>query len=239
MAGAVYITMRSSNGKLVFDPVVITRYGPPFSFTEEDEKAIGEIVGQERVEKIRMLADAYLSRKKYYDSLNSKETMDKLFDVEEKAEELITLLSDLATRNNLLTWAGMIFGDEHKQIVAGTTPGNKTYPPPPLPAVKNLEEIKKICEIVRRAYKPGKRGRKRGTGDKAAHALVEGLYPICSEVNKGSLTTKPGNLLEQVIKVLNKPLDLGGTLPGITRKVIEYFAQNREVVSMLTCSYDD
>lgn len=238
MEGAVHITIRSSNGKLIFDPVVITRSGPPFSFSEEEEKAIAEIVGQEKIEGIRMLADAYLARKKHYDSLNSKEEMDKLFEIGEKTEELTRLLSDLATRNNLLTWAGMAFGDEHKQMIAGTTLGNKTYPPPPLPAVKKLEEINTICELVRKAYKPDKPGRKRGSGDKAAYALVEGLYPICSEVNKGSLTTKPGNLLEQIIIVLNKPLKLGGTLPGITRKVIEHFAKNREVVSMLTYSYD-
>ena len=51
--------------------------------------------------------------------------------------------------------------------------------------------------------------------------MLDRLYCCCESANKGPLTIKPGNMLEELVNVLNMPLGLGGGLPGLVRKTIE------------------
>ena len=163
----------------------------------------------------------YHIKKRFYDGRPSIPKLNETFnDVRMHISALTEILSDALPRDYLLGIAEEYYPDAGgKQFLAMKAPPfvNRT---PRLQILDALEKLDKVCEASITKQKSGP-GKSKGQKDEAVHIFLNKLYRCCEFANGGPLTTKPGNMLACLVKVLNKPLGLGGDLPGVVRKTIE------------------
>lgn len=169
----------------------------------------------------------YHIKKRFYDGRPSIPKLNETFkNVRMHISALEKILSDALPRDYLLGIAEEYYPHAGgKQFLA-----KKALPfvnrTPRLQILDALEKLDKVCEASIAKQKSGP-GKPKGQKDEAVHIFLGNLYRCCESAQGGPLTTKQGNMLERLVKVLSGPLGLGGDLPGVVRKVIEKNTKKR------------
>jgi hypothetical protein len=198
-----------------------------FPLNESEQEAIVEVIGLAGLNCVEDVILVYCFKKRFYDGQPSIPQLNKKFvEIREHLSALTELLDEAQLRDYLFVIADEYFsGDGGKQFIGKITPFiNKT---PRLHIHDALEKLDKVCEASIKKQKPGK-GRPKGQKDDAVHYLLNNLCRCCERAKGGPLSTKQSNKLQRLVAILNKPLGLGGTRPGTTRKVIEERNKRRE-----------
>ncbi len=182
-------------------------------FSTEDEGCIINLVGEKNLNRVNAIATIYCVEKQYFGDLSIGELNKRFKLIKEKADSLLEILNEPKLQHFFLNMAEKHFGTEYSFSLAK----DPTQPSASLKVLKELKSISFVCGAHLATLKPG---RPKNTKNFAEYDLVTELYKLCQDVSGGHLTTKPGNLLEEIVKVLRKPLGLGGNLPGIVRRVI-------------------
>lgn len=179
----------------------------------KEKSAIIELVGKENLKRVDAIIIVYCVKKAYFDSISVGEMNKKFKLIKEKSEYLLELLDATQLQHFFLNMAEKRFGTDFSLRLAK----DPMQPSASLKVIKELKSLNFVCRAHLSSLKPG---RPENTKKFAEYYLLSELYKLCRDVQGIHLTNKPGNLLEQIVKILNKPLGLGGTLPGLVRKVI-------------------
>jgi len=182
-------------------------------------KAIAEIVEPDKFDRVEGAIIAYAIKKQMYGGRSSVPIKsEKIGEIRKRISALTQLLIEPGTDQYLLGIAEKCFHDVGGiQIIAKPIAAiNKN---PRLLALDALGMLDKVCEAAINMH-PLKPGRPKELKN-AIHVLLDELYDCCKFANGDHLTTKPGNLLELLVKVLNKPLGLGGDLSGLVIDTIK------------------
>ena len=184
-------------------------------------QAVANIVTEKHLESVGEAILIYFThRNRYRERPHIPQINKKLEKAREHIAALTELLCESKTRDYLFGIAREYFPDAGgKQLIATVTPiFNKT---PRLHALDSLEKLDKVCEAAIKKQKPGKGRPKGANSGEAIHDLLFRLYQCCESSNGGPLTLTQGNMLEKLVKVLNKPLGLGGDLSGMVIETIK------------------
>lgn len=193
--------------------------GNSFSLNKQEKDSIAELIGLEWVKKIELIGNVYLVEKQHFRKLsNVPERNEKLQQIRDHIAELTELLSDKDTKMFLLSTMGEMFGSD--EVPRTLLENSSSISHPSLIFMNDLRLIDVVCRASLPEEQP-RAGRPKGTYDKAVHNLLEQLYWLCLQASGERLTTKSGNQLQLLVDVLNRPLGLGGNLPGLVRKVID------------------
>ncbi len=184
-----------------------------FKLSPEEEAAIIELVGEDNLKRVDAIITIYCVKKEYFNSLSIGALNKKFKLIKEQSETLLELLDDPQLQHFFLNMAERRFGTEYSFNLAK----DPVQPSASLKVIKELKSVYFVCSAHLASLKPG---RPENTKNFAEYDLLSELVKLCRDVNGSHLTNKPGNLLEKIVKILNKPLGLGGTLPGLVRKVI-------------------
>lgn len=192
-----------------------------FPLDEAVAKAVADIVGAEHVGCVGEAIQIYRCKRNFYRGrLPIPQLNKKLEKARGKIADLAELLGESTIRDYLSKIANEHFPEAGgKQLIAGPAPYFGIAPQ--LHVFDMLEKLDKVCESAIKKQKPGKGRPKGATSGEAIHDLLFRLYQCCESANGGPLTTKSGNMLEELVKVLNKPLGLGGNLSGIVITTIK------------------
>lgn len=182
-------------------------------FTTNDEVDIISLVGENNLDRVNSIATSYCVKKQYFGDLSIGELNKKFRLLKEQTDSLLEILDDQKFQHFFLNVTEKHYGAEYSSSLAI----DPTQPSASLKLIKELRSVSFVCATHLATLKSG---RPKNTKNYAEYDLVAELYRLCQDVNGGQLTNKPGNLLEKMVKVLNKPLRLGGNLPGIVRRVI-------------------
>jgi len=196
----------------------------PFLLDEPEREAVAAIVGQEYIECIEEAVTVYYLKKRFYKDRHSIPQLNQsLAEIIDHIAPLIKLLHNTQLRDYLFSISLESFRDQGGRLfISEKNPFiNKTAMLQGLD-LDALERLEKVCDVAIKKQKPGP-GRPKGQKDEAAHTLLNLLCQCCESANdRKKLTTKKGNMLEQLMQVLRKPLGFGeGELTGLTRNTIE------------------
>ena len=196
----------------------------PFSFNESQRAAVAKIVGQEYIECVEDAITVYYIKKRFYKNRPSIPELNKLVsEIQNHIVPLITLLNNTYIRDYLFSIAFESFREQGGNFFISEKSAfiNRTAKLQGI-ELEALMRLEKVCDAAIKKQKPGP-GRPRGQKDEATHSLLNLLCQCCEAAGGGEkLTTKNGNMLEQLMDVLKKPLGYGeGELAGLIRKTIE------------------
>ncbi|WPD23114.1 MAG: hypothetical protein SD837_00845 [Candidatus Electrothrix scaldis] len=208
----------SSNdiGECYIWPKAIQGTVPANLFTNEEEIELVELMGKDSLAGIHFIGESFLVKRKYYGGVTINDLNKKLFQLGEHASALEKLLNDnklvshlqnkIQSNLNSYEWAA-------RQLDNPNSSCGKSH------LLFDLGMIRHISNRVKKQQ--SRTGRRKGQGKIAERFLVERLYQKCHNVSGKRPTNNPNGMLQQLIAILNRPLDLGGTLPGLVRQVID------------------
>lgn len=182
------------------------------------------MTGKDQFENIECIAISYFINRGYYQNATTNEINNKLIEAGEHAKILSDLLSDGKVFAHLQNKTQSFYSEKEAAKLANNP--YSTFASAVI--LSDLHTIIFVSTILKEQQK--KTGRRRGTGKIAEKRLVENLYlKICQISGKPPTNTQNG-MFQQLIKILNKPLGLGGTLPGIVRQVIDENKPKKQAV---------
>jgi hypothetical protein len=190
-------------------PSVFSGTVPDRIFTDNEEEAIIALMDEKALNGIKIDANAFLRRRKYYGETTINDLNEKLFLAGKHAADLAKLLEDkklLAYLQNTIH-AQLGYERAAEQSKSDETSILLPYLDSIIWAANSLKEYQ------------SRAGRRKGQAKIAEHILVEALYDQCIFFGQRP-TNNPNGMLQKLLVILNRPLDLGGTLPGIVRQVI-------------------
>ncbi len=189
--------------------------GPWFNPSEEEQTMIIALVGEKHLKLIGSIVNLYLTNKRYYENLSTNELNKKLFEAGEHAAALDKLLQDDIFLAYLQNKFQQFFSE--KQAERLVTDPNSTFTSSAMHS--DLRLISFASQLVKK--RQSSTGRRTGEKKIAERQLVENLYRFCMSALGDRPTNNPNGILQKLLAILNRPLDLGGTLPGIVRQVID------------------
>ncbi len=193
-------------------PSVFAGTLPDRIFTDAEETAIIALMDENALNGIKIAANHFLMRRKYYGETTINELNEKLFRAGKHAAELAKLLEDKKLLAHLQNTIHAQFGYESaaKQSDGGGTNAKSVLLPYLYSIIMAAESLKKH---------QSRTGRRKGQARIAEHILIESFYDECIFFGQRP-TNNPNGILQKLLAILNRPLELGGTLPGIVRQVI-------------------
>ncbi len=158
---------------------------------------------------IKISANAFLRQRRYYGETTINELNEKLFLAGKHAADLAKLLEDKKLLAHLQNTIHAQLGYERaaEQSKSGETSILLPY----------LDSIIWAANSLKKHQ--NRAGRRKGQAKIAEHILIESLYDECIFFGQRP-TNNPNGILQKLLAILNRPLELGGTLPGIVRQVI-------------------
>lgn len=199
-----YAWPRGQSGKL-----------PCFKLTDEEEAQIITLVGKKGLESVNTIVNNYLINRQYYEEVSVNELNKKLFEAGEHAAALDELLQNNVFLAYLQNKVQETFSEKYAARLADNPYSSNASSS----MLTHLRLIKYSSQEVKE--RQSNTGRRSGTRKVAEKKLIERLHSYCTKTTRKLPTNNPKGLLQQLIAILNRPLDLGGTLPGIVRQVVD------------------
>lgn len=207
-------TVVNSDGQQVFIqywPTVLNGTVPDRLFTDEEKEEITVLIGYKALDAIESIACRFLLEREYYGKTTINELNKQLFNAAKHADALRRILEDQKTAGYLLNTITDNFSYDLTKRTVGSSGKLLIH--------SELGIIKIAAEVLQRKQK--RTGRRKGQGKIAERNLVESLYVTCLTVTGKWPTNNPNGTLQQLVAILNRPLDLGGNLPGLVRQIID------------------
>jgi len=194
---------------------------PIFSLDESGKAAVTEIVGPEYVDCVEEALLIYSYKKSFHKKGTSIPKMNEsLGEVRGHIESLKKIMRNPQLREYMLSISAEYFSDEGGRLFIGErTPFINRTPTLHVFDIDALEKLDKVCEAAINKQTPGP-GKPKGQKNEAVHDLLNRLARCCEKVIGKPLTTKPDNLLMQLVIILKKQLELG-ELSGLTKTIIK------------------
>lgn len=188
---------------------------PNFQLSDSEKRSIADILGEEQLGKIDVIATAYLIEKENREKNSVNELNNGLFELGNHAESLINLLENKPLLAHFQNKVQSIFNSEE---LAAKLVKNPYSTHPSASIIDDLKIFAVVCNHVKQEQKAT--GRRAGVKI-AEHKLVNMLYYKCYECTSTRPTNNPKGPLQQLIGILSRPLGLSSSLSGIVRKVID------------------
>lgn len=189
--------------------------GPWCNPTDQEKEMIINLVGEKHLKSVMRFADHYLMNLRYYEKISINELNKKLFAAGEHAAALDELLEDDIFLAFLQNKFEQFLSRKHAEKLV-TNP-NSTLTSSAMH--HDLFWISFVSSLVKNQQSG--RGRPPGAKKIAERQFIEQMYLFCTSVLDQRPTNNPKGTLQQLIKILNRPLELGGNLPGLVRQVID------------------
>lgn len=200
-----------------FWPMSLSGTIPDILLTDEEKAAISELMGENGLKCVIGTAEIFFLKRKYFGETTISELNEKLFQAGKHADALAEILKDRRFVAHLQNKIQGNLANSYK--LAARQLDNPGYSHAKSSLLPDLAYIRYVAHIVKKQQ--SRTGRRKGQGKIAERFLVQELYRICHQNTGKRPTNNPKGTLQQLIKILNRPLELGGNLPGLVRQIID------------------